>query len=74
VKGAHLERMLARLYTDVFLRERFLRAPYEVAIAEGLGAEEARALAAMDLDAFVTAATSYERKRTRTPRDTPRTS
>ena len=58
-----LEVFLARLLTDPQLRERFLADPSVAAEAEGLSADECRALAAMAAPDLRTAARSFAYKR-----------
>ena len=65
---AEVEAFLARLLVDPDLRERFLADPEPVAAAQGLSAEEARALAAMNADDLRNAARSFAHKRARAPR------
>jgi hypothetical protein len=65
---ADVEAFLARLLVDPDVRERFLAAPEQVAVAEGLSPEEARALAAMSADDLRNAARSLAHKRARTSR------
>ena len=61
--GPGFEIMLARLYTDVAFRARFLAAPKQVALSEGLTPAEAEAIAAIDRDGLELAAESFEIKR-----------
>ena len=55
--------VLARLYTDAKFRARFLAAPEEVSLAEGLTPAEAQSLAAIDREGLELAAHSFEKKR-----------
>lgn len=57
------EQFLAALYTDAAFRERFIAAPHDAAVAAGLSEEDARAAAAMDMEALRLAARSFEKKR-----------
>ena len=61
--GPLFEIVLARLYTDAGFRERFLAAPLQVALGEGLSEEEARAMAGVDRVGLELAAHSFEKKR-----------
>jgi hypothetical protein len=69
-----LETFLARLYTDIALRERFLADPRLEAQRAGLNTIEVTALANIDTVGLCMAANSYARKRTqhRKPRPTLR--
>jgi hypothetical protein len=48
MSGAQVEHFLARLYTDEGLRERFLLEPEQVALAAGLGVEDAKGMGLID--------------------------
>jgi hypothetical protein len=63
MSAAALEAFLARLYVDEALRARFARDPGGEARRFGLADEEARALAAVDLDDLARAAASFAHKR-----------
>ncbi len=58
-----LEVFLARLCTDASLRSRFLSAPLACALAAGLDAQEAQALAGVDAARLELVARSYAAKR-----------
>lgn len=59
-----LEVFLARVYTDVDVRTRFLRDPAGEAMRAGLTEEQCRALAGVDRTGVEMAARSFGRKRT----------
>ena len=59
------ESFLARIYTDVAARRRFLDDPEGVARSSGLSAEECAELAAMDRTGLEMAARVFTRKRAR---------
>jgi pantoate kinase len=60
---ADIERLLARLYTDPQLRERFLDDAAGVAQEAGLSPSEAEAVAQMSAQDLGIAARSYQSKR-----------
>jgi hypothetical protein len=59
----NIETFLARLYTDEGLRNAFIAAPLDIAVAHGASPSEAAALAAMDMESLTLAARSFARKR-----------
>lgn len=59
---ARLEGFLARLYTDAGFLERFIARPAEVARASGLSADQAHAVAAMDMGDLRLAAGGFRSK------------
>jgi len=59
-----VETLLARLFVEGDLRERFLQNPRAVASRCGLSQEECSEMESVSTSAFETAARSYERKRT----------
>ena len=58
------ETFLARLYTDIRLRDRFLAAPRDEAARQGLTPEECVALEGIDRTGLEMAARSFAHKRT----------
>src|SRR5437016_12933521 len=58
-----VERLLARLYADSHLRDRFLLEPENVCAQHGLSPEECRAMARIPAQDLQTASRSFERKR-----------
>src|SRR5205807_3445326 len=58
-----VERLLARLYADGHLRERFLMDPENVCAQHGLSPDECRAMARIPAQDLQTASRSFERKR-----------
>ncbi len=60
---ADVERLLAQLFVDGALRERFLLNPVRVALEFGLSPEECEAVAKMPSQDLQAASGSYERKR-----------
>jgi hypothetical protein len=65
MSSPRLEAFLARLYTDEAALAQFLAAPRAAALAAGLDAGEAAALAEADRDGLVMAARSFAAKRAR---------
>ena len=63
MSGEQVEHFLARLYTDEGLRERFLREPEQVALAAGLGVEDAKGMGLIDKVGLQMAAQSFAKKR-----------
>lgn len=63
MSGEQLEHFLARLHTDEGLREQFLLEPERVALAAGLGVEDAKGMADIDRVGLQMAAQSFARKR-----------
>ena len=61
--GQGFEIVLARLYAGDVFRARFLAAPEQVALSDGLTPAEAKALAAIDRQGLELAAGSIARKR-----------
>jgi hypothetical protein len=59
----NVETLLARLFVDGDLRERFLKNPKEVALRYGLSEEECSQMEAVSAAGLQTASISYERKR-----------
>jgi hypothetical protein len=59
-----VETLLARLFVEGDLRERFLQNPGAIASRYGLSQDECSAMDAVSAPALETAARSYERKRT----------
>jgi hypothetical protein len=60
---ADVERLLAQLFVDRQLRERFISDPRQVAGEFSLSAEECEAVAKMPIQDLLVASQSYERKR-----------
>jgi hypothetical protein len=60
---ADVERLLAQLFVDGQLRERFQRSPDEVAGEFNLSPTECEAVAKMPIQDLLVASRSYERKR-----------
>lgn len=60
---ADLERLLAQLFVDRQLRERFISDPRQVAGEFSLSSEECEAVAKMPIQDLLAASQSYERKR-----------
>jgi hypothetical protein len=60
---ADIERLLARLLTDIELRERFIADPVGIAIAAGLSAQETETIARVSVQDLRVAGHSYARKR-----------
>ncbi|HEV2988985.1 MAG TPA: hypothetical protein VG759_11120 [Candidatus Angelobacter sp.] len=58
-----VERLLARLYADSHIRERFLMDPEKICAQHGLSPDECRAMAMMLAQDLQTASRSFERKR-----------
>jgi hypothetical protein len=63
-----VEQFLARLYTDLALRDRFLAAPQAEAARNGLSAAQSSALEAIDRVGLKMAAHSFAHKRSRRTR------
>lgn len=63
MSGEQVEHFLACLYTDDSLRVRFLLEPEKVALAAGLGAEDAAAMGLIDMAGLQMAARSFASKR-----------
>lgn len=63
MNSSRFEAFLAHLYVEDDLRERFLAEPLAVALAAGLNAQEAAALAAIDREGLCAAAESLAAKR-----------
>ncbi len=63
MSSPRLEAFLARLYADEAALAQFLANPGAAALAAGLDAAEAAALAAVDRDGLVMAARSFAAKR-----------
>lgn len=70
---ADVERLLARLFTDPDLRERFIADPKSVARQAGLSEQESETIARMQIQDLRTAARSYEYKRDDTRKPVPET-
>jgi len=60
---ADVERLLAQLFVDGELRERFLLNPTQIAVEFGLSPAECEAVAKMPTQDLLAASRSYERKR-----------
>jgi hypothetical protein len=60
---ADVERLLAQLFVDGELRERFLLDPRQIAAEFGLSSSECEAVAKMPTQDLLAASRSYERKR-----------
>jgi hypothetical protein len=60
---ADVERLMARLLTDPVLRKRFVSDPAVVTREAGLSAEEAEAISGLAVEDLLTAARSYDFKR-----------
>ncbi len=60
---ADVERLLAQLFVDEELRERFLLDPTQIAAESGLSPAECEAVAKMPTQDLLAASRSYERKR-----------
>ena len=63
MSGEQVEHFLACLYTDDSLRARFLLEPERVALAAGLGAEDAAGMRLIDMTGLQMAARSFASKR-----------
>ena len=63
MNSLRFEAFLAHLYVEDDLRQRFLDEPLAVALAAGLNAQEAVALAAIDREGLCAAAESLAAKR-----------
>ena len=63
MSSQQFETFLARLYSDIGFRERFLVSPQQVAAEAGLGEHEQRAALGIDKPGLLMAARSYEFKR-----------
>jgi hypothetical protein len=63
VSAAHLENLLARLYTDAPFRRTFLSDPAGVARSHGLAESEVEALRSIDRGGLELAARSFAHKR-----------
>jgi uncharacterized protein len=61
--GARMEAFLARLYTDETLRARFLTAPVQTAVQQGLPGDQARRFEQVDETGVRLVAASFARKR-----------
>ncbi|HEV2962997.1 MAG TPA: hypothetical protein VG649_14305 [Candidatus Angelobacter sp.] len=60
---ADVERLLAQLFVDGQLRDRFLQGPDQVAREFGLSPSECEAVAKIPIQDLLVASRSYERKR-----------
>lgn len=60
---ADVERLLAQLFVDRQLRERFISNPRQVASEFSLSSAECEAVAKIDIQNLLVASQSYERKR-----------